>query len=203
MRLQLVLTRSMHEQIIQESRQGAPEEICGVIRGRDEVAKELVPAVNVASERTINYQVDPEVLMMQFRFEEVGDTMTGIYHSHPESEAYPSATDAWSAHYPDTHYVICSLAQPEAEIRSFLFRDIYPQCSLEDLKDQTDFYETRPGLFACYFARTTDAPQALQAEGMEGELPLYVVYFQSHPDDEPEVRFVLVEEAEVVIVDGN
>ncbi len=203
MRPRLVLSQSMQDQIIRESRQGAPEEICGVIRGRDDVAKELVPAVNVASERTINYLVDPQVLMMQFRFEEEGDAMTAIYHSHPASEAYPSATDAWSAHYPDAHYVICSLAQPEADIRSFRLRDIYPDVTLDQFRDQVEFQETRPGLFACYWASATDLPAALRSAGTAWEFPLYVVFAQSHPQDTPDVRFVLVEEAEIVTGDNH
>ncbi len=188
----------MQDQIVREARQGAPEEICGVIRGRDGVAKELVPAVNVASERTINYLVDPQVLMLQFRFEEEGDVMTAIYHSHPESEAYPSATDAWSAHYPDAHYVICSLAQPDANIRSFLLRDIYPDVHLDQFRDQVEFQETRPGLFACYWATAADLPPALRTVDTAWAFPLYVVYTQPHPEDEPEVRFVQVEEADIV-----
>ncbi len=198
MRPCLVLSQSMQEQIIRESRQGEPDEICGIIRGRDGVAKELVPAANVATDRHINYQVDNKVLMMQFHFEEVGDTMIAIYHSHPASEAYPSATDAWSAHYPDAHYIICSLAVPGAQIRSFLLRDIYPECNLDALVQQVVFDETRPGLFAYYASAATKLPPALQVAGIAEARPFYVVYARPDSTDNPEVRFIQVVDADIV-----
>ena len=61
-----------------------------------------------------NYEVDPQTLLRQFDFEEQGDEMMGIYHSHPVSVAYPSATDAWNAHYPECVYFICSLEHDTA-----------------------------------------------------------------------------------------
>lgn len=197
MQPKLVLPAAMQRQIIQESLAGAPEEICGIVRGRDGVAKELVPSVNVAEERTINYLVEPGVLMKQFVFEDEGDEMTAIYHSHPESEAYPSATDAWSAHYPDTQYIICSLAETQPVIRSFLLQDIEPEIDIIRLSDDLEFYETRPGLFAYFHAAGTARPSALKHLDAGADHAFYVVYAQSDPAEEPEVRCVRVEEVRV------
>jgi hypothetical protein len=52
-------------------------------------------------------------LLKQFDFEERGEAMIAIYHSHPVDPPYPSATDARNAFYPDAVYLICSLVQPE------------------------------------------------------------------------------------------
>jgi len=35
--------------------------------------------------------------------------LLAIYHSHPRTEAYPSATDIRLAYYPDSSYLIISL----------------------------------------------------------------------------------------------
>ena len=77
--------------------------------GRGLVAFEAVAGRNIAAERIENYEVDPQTLLLQFAFEDGGDEMMGIYHSHPVSVAYPSATDAWNAYYPECIYFICSL----------------------------------------------------------------------------------------------
>ena len=97
------------EIIARAAREGKPEEICGILRGRDRAATELIRARNMAADRIDNYDVDPQTLLLQFEFEDDGDEMMGIYHSHPVSVAYPSATDAWNADYPDSIYFICSL----------------------------------------------------------------------------------------------
>ena len=85
------------DKIIRHALEGHPEEVCGVIRGRDAHTLEVVRGRNIAEDRTVNYTVDPQTLLLQFAFEDDGDEMIGIYHSHPASEAYPSATDAWNA----------------------------------------------------------------------------------------------------------
>ena len=46
-----------------------------------------------------------------------------IFHSHPHSPAYPSATDLELAFYPDSLYMIVSLAGGEPESRVFRLVD--------------------------------------------------------------------------------
>ena len=46
-------------------------------------------------------------VMRQMR--ENNENLFAIYHSHPHSEAYPSATDLSEAQYPDVVYIIVSL----------------------------------------------------------------------------------------------
>ena len=103
------LPQAIADSIIAHAREGKPEEICGILRGRGSEAFELMRGQNMAEDKIDNYTVDPRTLLLQFEFEDAGDEMMGIYHSHPISVAYPSATDAWNAHYPDSIYFICSL----------------------------------------------------------------------------------------------
>lgn len=192
---QLILPQPMRQTIIQESRAGSPEEICGIVRGRSGRALELFAARNEAEDRAVNYLVDPQVLMKQFEFEDSGDEMVAIYHSHPESPAYPSATDAWTAQYPDAVYLICSLAASPAEVRGFLLRDVYPECNLSRLIREVEFYETRPGLFAYYQEAGVALPPALAAAGLDSVEPFYVVFLREEdPGADVEVRYVMVRE---------
>ncbi len=112
----LILPHAIYAEILAHARDGAPEEICGVISGRDGVASELVRARNEASDRIMDYWVDDQTLLRQFDFEDRGESMIAIYHSHPVDPAYPSATDARNAYYPDSVYLICSLLQPDRPV---------------------------------------------------------------------------------------
>ncbi len=109
----LRLPHRIYEEIVAHAREGYPEEICGLIAGHVEdgigYAHALYRARNVAEDRTVNYAVDPQTLLKQIEFEERGEVLVAIYHSHPESPPYPSATDARQAYYPDSVYIICSL----------------------------------------------------------------------------------------------
>jgi len=145
------LTDTVYDAIIEHSREGKPEEICGIVRGRELIGFEPIRGRNVAPEKIENYTVDPQTLLMQFEFEDAGDAMMGIYHSHPVSVAYPSATDAWSAYYPETIYLICSLEFDDAPvIRAYRMTPNYTDFELAPLQQALEFYETRPGLLTCH-----------------------------------------------------
>ena len=194
---ELVLPLPLQRDIVDQSLAGQPEEICGIVRGRGCQATALVPSRNVAEERTINYLVEPSVLMQQFAFEDEGDSMVAIYHSHPESPAYPSATDAWTAAYPESVYLICSLEALQPSIRGFELLDVEIDIDLASLKEQTAFHETRPGLFAWYRGTATPLPDGLNAACFPTRDPFYVVWFQPEPADEPEIRIVHVREVKI------
>jgi proteasome lid subunit RPN8/RPN11 len=55
--------------------------------------------------------------------EEEGEELSAIYHSHTASPAYPSQTDINLAAYPDTIYLIVSLAEGEKDLRGFHIED--------------------------------------------------------------------------------
>lgn len=169
--------RAVADEIVTHAREGKPEEICGIVRGRGLAAFTAIRAQNIAAERVNNYEVDPQTLLQQFKFEETGDEMMGIYHSHPVSVAYPSATDAWNAYYPDCIYFICSLeddAQPVTRAFRMIthFLDLDPSM----LQPALSFYETRPGLFAYYVADKQTLPAALAALVAPIAAPFYLVY---------------------------
>ena len=109
----ITLPQPIYDEIIAHAQAGAPQEVCGILSGRDGAATELVRARNEAANPVMDYWVDGQTLLRQFDFEERGEEMIAIYHSHPVDPPYPSATDARNAFYPDAVYLICSLLQPE------------------------------------------------------------------------------------------
>jgi len=198
MTMNVQLPRKIHDAIIEHAREGKPEEICGVIRGRGLTAYALIRGQNVATERIDNYAVDEKTLLLQFKFEEQGDEMMGVYHSHPVSVAYPSATDAWNAYYPDSIYFICSLEYDDAPvIRGFRMTPHFIDIDVAPLTAALNFYETRPHLFAYYQAADTTIPAVLTAIAREVPTPFYVVYYAE--SGAPEARVVSLEEYPIAI----
>lgn len=192
------LPQAIYEEIITHAREGKPEEICGVLRGRGLIAYELIRGQNVAEDRVNNYAVDQQTLLLQFKFEDAGDEMMGVYHSHPISVAYPSATDAWNAHYPDSIYLICSLEFDDAPvIRAFRMTPQFLELDLAALKAALPFYETRPHLFAYYQSADNELPAPLTAFAQGVVTPFYVVFYED--SEWSEARLVSLQEYPIEI----
>jgi proteasome lid subunit RPN8/RPN11 len=119
----LSLAPGLPEAIIEHARKGCPQEVCGLIAGRDGLGLHRYPALNVAAMPETRYEVDVNTLARQVEFEDAGLELVAIYHSHPCSPAVPSPADLAEARYPDAAYIICSLERPEAPVlRAFRIR---------------------------------------------------------------------------------
>ena len=72
-----------------------------------------VPMRN-AAESPYRYMIDPEEqLKVWMELEDNDEVPWGIVHSHVASPAVPSATDVGLAFFPDSLYLVCSLADPD------------------------------------------------------------------------------------------
>jgi proteasome lid subunit RPN8/RPN11 len=119
------LPAEMRAAIIEHARREAPRECCGIIAGVAGAPVRLYETRNVAPGNTL-YEIDPAQLIdLEFReLPETGTEIVAIYHSHPASPAYPSATDVDLAFWPEAVYLICSLAEPtRPTVRGFRIRD--------------------------------------------------------------------------------
>jgi proteasome lid subunit RPN8/RPN11 len=189
------------EAIIAHAREGKPEEVCGIVRGRGLVAHEAVRGRNIADERIENYEVDPQTLLLQFAFEDQGDEMMAIYHSHPASVAYPSATDAWNAHYPDSIYLICSLQSDDAPVlRAFRMTPHWIELDLAHLRRDLPFREVRTGLFSYFQAADAPAPPLLAPIAALARAPFYVDFYTDERGDMVDSRIVSIVEHSIDLV---
>lgn len=105
----LILSPEFRRQIESEGEAGFPNEICGMIFGRDVIdggvtrrlVTKLVPGDNVfeAGEQYHRFSIDPKQQMKAERAaEKEGIVLLGYYHSHPDHPARPSQYDldhAW------------------------------------------------------------------------------------------------------------
>lgn len=198
----VTLPAAAYAAIIAHAREGKPEEICGVLRGVSLTAVEAIRGRNIAAERIENYEVDPQTLLLQFEFEDRGEEMMGIYHSHPVSVAYPSATDAWNAHYPECIYLICSLEHDAAPvIRAFRMTPHFLEMDWIALRAALPVYETRPRLFAYYQAAGARVLDILESVAGVASPPFYAVMLADEGNPgELEGRVVEVVEHPVRVV---
>jgi len=124
----LEISRTLVDAIHEQSRVEYPDECCGVILGPVGSDKALrhKPMINAAHSPTF-YEFDPKDLLALYR--EVDDNdeeIVVIYHSHTETEAYPSRTDIAYAGEPGAHYVLVSTRKEIAttpEFRSYRIID--------------------------------------------------------------------------------
>ncbi|MEM6285348.1 MAG: M67 family metallopeptidase [Chloroflexota bacterium] len=112
-----------HEQvktITAHARNGAPNEVCGLIGGRDGKASDIVPVDNVSAQPDVHYEMHPQQQIdTMLRWQRTGLDLIGIYHSHPHSLPIPSQTDIRDATYPAAAYLIVSLKNPQAELAAW------------------------------------------------------------------------------------
>ena len=120
------ISSELVDQIVAHALEDRPNECCGMVGGRGGEATTIYRARN-AFESPMRYTVDERDLfrITQREIPDAGEELVGIYHSHPNSEAYPSQTDINLAeNWPDPLYLICSLADPDApDVRAFAIRD--------------------------------------------------------------------------------
>ncbi len=119
------LPRAIWRQMIAQARAEAPHEACGLIAGgADGRPLRYHPTRNAAG-RLDWFEPDPmELLKLTMAFEDAGETLWGIYHSHPRSPARPSESDIEAAQYPDSLYLIASLQDADHPvIRAFRIAD--------------------------------------------------------------------------------
>ncbi len=98
-----------------------PEETCGLLLGRGLGGPALTVSQvewspNLAPEPERGFEVDPRLLLRLHREgRQQGETMIGVFHSHPTGSPEPSATDLARALDPDLVWLI--LAVREGRLR--------------------------------------------------------------------------------------
>jgi proteasome lid subunit RPN8/RPN11 len=87
------------------------------------VITDIHPLRNDAEKPETRYFATPEELFAAMRrIREADQALLGIYHSHPRTQAYPSASDVEMAFYPEAFYFIISL-EPRIDLRAFKIED--------------------------------------------------------------------------------
>jgi proteasome lid subunit RPN8/RPN11 len=116
------LRRALAEEMFAHARAASPEECCGLVGGVGVEASSVYTLTNIAREPSKSYEAAPtELFGAQRRMRERGESLLGIYHSHPRvQDPQPSATDVRLAFYPSAVYFIIGFdEQGECVLRAF------------------------------------------------------------------------------------
>jgi proteasome lid subunit RPN8/RPN11 len=119
------IVRSAYEGIIKHAESGYPNEVCGVLIGKDSEITSFKECRNLNEERARDrYELDP------LSFKEADDwartnalEILGIYHSHPDHPSRPSEFDRERA-WPDWTYLIFSIHNGKySDARAWILKD--------------------------------------------------------------------------------
>lgn len=145
----LVLPAAVVRQIEAEGEAGYPNEICGMLIGRDVTAggttrrlvDRLEPGRNVfeADERYHRFSIDPRAQLRAERAAAAeGRLVLGYYHSHPDHPARPSEYDrehAWAFY----SYVIVAVAKGKAAgLTSWVLNDATEQFEKQEIGEESE-----------------------------------------------------------------
>jgi proteasome lid subunit RPN8/RPN11 len=113
-----------YKEIVEQALREFPNEACGVIAAEADVPIKVYAMTN-ADASPATYRLDGKEQLTVFdELDDRGWDLWAIYHSHTHSGAFPSETDRKLAFYPDSRYVVLSVAnRDEPVIRSFFIRD--------------------------------------------------------------------------------
>ena len=105
--------------VVTASEAAWPEEACGLLAGRAEPGGWRVaaahPSANLAATPRVAFEVDPALrLALHKALRGTGDSVVGVYHSHADSRAQPSARDLERAWEPDLVWLITSVIEGQA-----------------------------------------------------------------------------------------
>jgi proteasome lid subunit RPN8/RPN11 len=112
----LQLPKAFADEIIAHAREEEPDECCGLLAGKNGSCEKLYRITN-SEHSPKRYFMEPQELYHAYRdIEDGGWELLAIYHSHPRSQAYPSATDVKLATWPEATYIIVSLSDREQPV---------------------------------------------------------------------------------------
>jgi proteasome lid subunit RPN8/RPN11 len=127
-RVEARLSAALLQELIDAARAALPNEAVGLLVGPGHFPETVAPvrfvALANAAASPYRYEIDAqEQLRVWLELESAREVPWAIVHSHVAAEARPSATDVELAYFPDSLYVICSLAvADQPSIRAWSIR---------------------------------------------------------------------------------
>jgi len=120
----LVLPTELTGRLTAFGRALSPAECCGIGIGPAGEIAEFHAVPNVHEQPVTRYEVPAaDQLRIYLRAEARGWGITFVFHTHPATEPYPSATDVALAAWPDAVYAIMGLAGDAPTLRAYRIVD--------------------------------------------------------------------------------
>lgn len=127
------IPRAIVDEMIAHAREDLPNEACGMVHATGGTPIAVHRVKNDAAS-PYRYEMNPlQMMRLEGQRDASGEALFAIYHSHVASKAYPSPTDVRMAFfppgeveqepaYPETMYILVSLATEPADVRAYWIR---------------------------------------------------------------------------------
>ena len=104
----ITLSQSIKKTLIQHAENENPNESCAILYGDGDTVSDVFLTKNI-EESPVNFTISNDQLIEGYKIaEEKKLQVIGIFHSHPNSEAYPSNTDKKFMHSNPVVWIIYS-----------------------------------------------------------------------------------------------
>ena len=115
----LDLPATIQTQLFEHAKEIAPIESCGYLGGKDGVVTTFYPMTNVDNSHE-HFSFDPkEQFQAVKQARKAGESLIGVYHSHPETPARLSEEDIKLFNDPEPVYIIVSLKEDTPYLNGF------------------------------------------------------------------------------------
>lgn len=118
---EVMLPRKIAQQLLHAAQSTPTIEVCGLISAVNNIPTYCYPISNAADQPQTHFLLDTKQQIAALtHMREHGETLFGIYHSHPTGPATPSRTDVQLTAYPDAlHFIISLNTKGVLELRCF------------------------------------------------------------------------------------
>ncbi|MDZ7735219.1 MAG: M67 family metallopeptidase [Gammaproteobacteria bacterium] len=118
----VVISEPLRHSLVIMAQASPAIETCALLGGRDNVITSIYPVHNVAADPAAAFLLDAKGQIAAMKLiREAGESLRGIFHSHPATAAEPSETDKAQAAYPDVYYLIASLTGPAVDLQAWYY----------------------------------------------------------------------------------
>ena len=152
----MIFPTKLRQQLIDYARAGDPDEVCGILAGRDSHIERVFPVRNSADEvgaergvfrdrasgavsagrKAVHYYMDPrDQLRVYNEIDALDLDVIGYYHSHTHTEARPSPTDIRLATDLAATYVLVSLQDGQPVVRAWRISKERPEDETGELTE--------------------------------------------------------------------
>ncbi|KAF0145284.1 MAG: hypothetical protein FD156_1115 [Nitrospirae bacterium] len=116
------IPKDIFDEMISHCKEACPNEACGILAGKENKASKIYKMANIEKSPVSYFMDSKEQFKAMKDIRENNLKMLAIFHSHPSSQAYPSAKDLNLAFYEDSIYIIVSLMEKEPAAKGFLIK---------------------------------------------------------------------------------
>ena len=105
--MDLRISRTQRQQLVDWANDAKPDECCGLLLGGSGIVEQLVLTANTASDKTREFEIDPAALINAEKVARSGGPLIiGYFHSHPNGAVAPSPCDARMAAVDGRRWII-------------------------------------------------------------------------------------------------